>query len=40
MFKIIVKKENMDCKLEGNDIFRYFAPDLDLRLRNLSKLAN
>ena len=40
MFKIIVKKENMDCKLERNDIFRYFAPDLDLRLRDLSKLAN
>ena len=32
MFKIIVKKENMGCKLERNDIFRYFKPDLDLRL--------
>jgi hypothetical protein len=40
MFKIIVKEEIMNYEIEGNDIFRYFAPDLDLRLRNLSKLAN
>lgn len=40
MFKIIVKEEIMNCKIERNDIFRYFAPDLDLRLKNLSKLAN
>ena len=40
MFKISVKQEIRNYELERNDIFRYFAPDLGLRLRNLSKLAN
>lgn len=40
MFKISVKQEIRKFELEENDIFRYFAPDLDLRLKNLSKLAN
>lgn len=40
MFKISVKQEKKNFELERNDIFRYFVPDLDLRLKNLGKLAN